>query len=509
MDNVLLGLQVMTQPAALLAVVVGTFVGVAVGSLPGLSATMAVALLLPFTASMDLVPAIGMLAALYCAATYGGSITAILINSPGTPAATATALDGYPMAQRGEAGRALGIATVASTIGGILSLIVLLLAAPLLAELAYDFGPPEYFGLALFGLSMLSAISGKSVIKNLIGGMLGLLIATVGSDFTTGVQRFTFDSHHLLDGIDFIPVMIGLFSVSELLVQCANAYEKRYIIASDAARLPSRDDFRRVWKTILRGSGIGTLIGVLPAEGGTVGSLIAYSQERRSSKRPEEFGTGVIEGIAAPEAANNAATGGAMVPTLALGIPGSSTTAVMIGALMLHGLRPGPILFIEQPTFLYSIFGAMLLANILFFGIGLGGAKLFARITLIPTGFLWTSVFVFSVVGAYSLEQGMTDVWIMLIAGFVGFLLRRWGFSPAPIIMGLVLGEIVENSLRQSLLIFGGNWLGFFGRPIFVGFFVLTCLGLFGPLIGRGVRRLIGGPGIPKEAREGSGAGTE
>ncbi|MBF9035896.1 C4-dicarboxylate ABC transporter permease [Rhodobacterales bacterium HKCCE2091] len=507
MDNILLGLQVMTQPAAIIAVVVGTLIGVAIGSLPGLSATMAVALLLPFTASMELVPAIGMLAALYCAATYGGSITAILINSPGTPAATATALDGYPMAQKGEAGRALGIATVASTIGGILSLFVLLLAAPALAELAYDFGPPEYFGLALFGLSMLSAISGKSTVKNLLGGVLGLLIATVGSDFTTGVQRFTFGSHHLLDGIDFIPVMIGLFSISELLVQCSNAFQKRFIIASDAARLPSRDDFRRVWKTILRGTGIGTLIGVLPAEGGTVGSLIAYSQERRFSKRPEDFGTGVIEGVAAPESANNAATGGAMVPTLALGIPGSSTTAVMIGALMLHGLRPGPILFIEQPTFLYSIFGAMLLANILFFGIGLLGAKVFARITLIPVGFLWTSVFVFSVVGAYSLEQGMTDVWIMLIAGFLGFLLRRWGFSPAPIIMGLVLGEIVENSLKQSLLIFGGDWFGFFGRPIFVLFFVMTCLGLFGPLIGKLFRMGRRAPNL--EAKAGSGSGTE
>src|SRR5690625_64221 len=297
MENMILSLQILAEPTALLAILAGTLIGVLVGSLPGLSATMAVALLLPFTAPMEIVPAIGMLAALYCAATYGGSITAILINSPGTPAAMATALDGYPMAQRGEAGRALGIATVASTSGGILSLVALLLAAPLLAELAYNFGPPEYFGLVIFGLSMLSSISGKSTIKNLLGGLLGLLIASVGTDFTTGVERFTFGSPALLDGINFIPIMIGLFSISELLFQATRAYEVHYLVASAATKLPSWSDLRRIWKTILRGSGIGTLIGILPAEGGTVASLIAYSQERKQSPKGDSFGTGVPEGI--------------------------------------------------------------------------------------------------------------------------------------------------------------------------------------------------------------------
>ncbi|WP_319532709.1 tripartite tricarboxylate transporter permease [uncultured Cohaesibacter sp.] len=488
MDNLIIGVSAVSDPATLLSVLFGTVVGVLIGALPGLSATMAVALLLPFTAALDPIPAIVMLAALYCGASYGGSITAILINSPGTPAATATGLDGYPMAQRGEAGRALGIATVASTIGGILSLFVLIFAAPMLAELAFDFGPPEYFGLALFGLSMLSSISGASMIKNLIGGLCGLLIATVGADFTTGVERFTFGNYYLIDGIGFIPVMIGLFSVSELFVQSGNSMKERILVASQAVKLPSMDDIRASWKTILRGSGIGTVIGVLPAEGGTVGSLIAYSQERRLSKHPEKFGTGIIQGIAAPESANNAATGGAMVPTLALGIPGSSTTAVLIGALLLQGIRPGPAMFTQQPTLIYSIFAAMLIANILFFGLGLIGAKVFARITLIPTGYLWTSVFIFSVVGAYSLNQSMADVWIMLCFGGVGYLLRQIGFSAAPIIMGVVLGEIVENSLKQSLLIFDNNWLNFFSRPIFDGFFLLTLIGISLPLFGRLLR---------------------
>jgi len=483
MDHIIQGFSILADPYSLFVIVAGTIGGVVIGALPGLSSTMAVALLLPFTVSMDVVPAIAMLSALYCAGTYGGSITAILINSPGTPAACATAFDGYPLAEKGQAGRALGMAVWGSFFGGTFSVFVLLLAAPVLARLAYDFGAPEYFALALFGMSMLASISGESAVKNLIGGAFGLLIATVGIDFTTGVERFTFGFPELMDGIDFIPVMIGIFGLSELLTQ-ANVLDRVYRhLAAEAVKLPSREDFRKVWKCMVRSCGIGTFIGVLPAEGGTVAAMIAYNEAKRWSKEPEMFGHGALEGVAGPETANNAATGAAMVPTLALGIPGSATTAVIMGALMVHGIRPGPHLFIEQPDFLYAIFASMLVANVLFLGIGAVGAKVFARITLIPNAFLWPSVFVLAVVGSYSLEQNVVDIYVMLAFGLIGYVGRRYGFSPAPIIMGLVLGEMVENTLKQSLIIFDHNWLRFLERPIVDVFFVLTLLGFFSPLI--------------------------
>ncbi|MCK9389938.1 MAG: tripartite tricarboxylate transporter permease, partial [Sulfuritalea sp.] len=284
MENLLNGLAILTDPYSLFVILAGTVGGVIIGALPGLSSTMAVALLLPFTVSMDVVPAIAMLSALYCAGTYGGSITAILINSPGTPAACATSFDGYPLAEQGQAGRALGMAVWGSFIGGTFSVFALLLCAPALARLAYDFGAPEYFALALFGMSMLASISGESAVKNLIGGAFGLLIATVGTDFTTGVERFTFGIPELIEGIDFIPVMIGIFGISELLTQ-ANVLDRVYRrLAAEAVKLPSRDDFRKVWKCMVRSCGIGTFIGLLPAEGGTVAAMIAYNEAKRWSK---------------------------------------------------------------------------------------------------------------------------------------------------------------------------------------------------------------------------------
>ena len=474
----------------LLALVFGAGVaGILIGALPGLSSTMAAALLIPFTLTMEPVTAVAMLSALYCSGTYGGSITAILVNAPGAPPAAATAFDGYPLAQKGRAGQALGIATVSSATGGIFSVLVLIVAAPLLARLAYKFGPPEYFALALFGLSMLAAISGASALKNLIGGALGVLISTVGMDFTTGVHRFTFGLWELSEGIQFIPVMIGLFAGAEFLAQAASLNLEQVRAKLTAARLPSWLDFRSVLPTIARSCGIGTFIGVLPAEGGTVAALIGYNEAKRWSKNKDKFGTGVIEGVAGPEAANNAATGAAMVPTLALGIPGSATTAVILGAMMVHGLRPGPHLFNETPTLLYVIFVAMLLANLLFLCLGLVGAKVFARITLIPRAYLWPCVFVVACIGAYALNQSMMDVWIMVLAGLLGFVLKRHGFTPAPIIMGLILGDLVEDTLKQSLIIFDHSWLGFLDRPIALAFLALTLVSVAAPLAAQFIKR--------------------
>jgi putative tricarboxylic transport membrane protein len=480
MDGFITGVSILTDPHILFIIASGTVGGVLIGALPGLGATIVGALLLPFTLSLEPIPAITLLTSIYCASTYGGSITAILINAPGAPPAAATTFDGYPMALRGEAGRALGMATFSSTVGGIFSVLVLIFAAPLLARLAYQFGPPEYFALTLFGLSMLASISSGSATKNLIGGAFGVLISTVGVDFTTGGNRFTFDIPELSEGISFIPVMIGLFAGAELLKQASTLDIVYRRIAATAVRLPSLDDFRKVWKTILRSCGIGTFIGILPAEGGAIASIIGYHEAKRWSKNKEEFGNGAIEGIAGPETANNAATGGAMVPTLALGIPGSTTTAVILAGMLIHGLRPGPHLFNEQPHFLYAIFAAMLAANIIFMAVGMIGAKLFARVTLIPRTFLWPAVLVLASVGSYALNQSLLDVWVMVIFGLLGFILRNRGFSPAPIVIGLILGDMVENTFKQSIIIFEGDWWLFFTRPIVDLFFIFTALGLFG-----------------------------
>lgn len=484
-------LPVLTDPVVIGLIVAGTVMGVVIGALPGLSSSMGVALLLPFSLYLDPIPAIALLSALYCAGTFGGSITAILINAPGAPPAVATAFDGYPMATKGEAGRALGIAAVSSVSGGILSVLVLLFAAPLLAQVAYSFGPPEYFALGVFALSMLASISGEAPLKNLIGGCLGLLIATVGIDLTTGVERFTFGVPELYEGIQFIPVLIGLFAVTELLNQAQELGRERIAVAVSALKLPSLDDFRRVKNTILRSSGIGIFVGVLPAEGSTMAAMIGYNEAKRWSKNPDAFGKGTIEGVAGPEAANNAATGGAMVPTLALGIPGSATAAVILGGLQVQGLRPGPYLFEEQPGLLYGIFFAMLLANVLFLFIGLLGAKVFSRISLIPRTFLWPTVFALCFVGAYGLNQSMVDVWIMIISGLVGFVLKKNGFGPAPIIMGVVLGGLVETSLAQSMIIFDQQWTGFFSRPITLSFFALAVISLLGGKIRSVFSRLL------------------
>ena len=485
MEPVIQGITLMLDPFNIMLIFGGVAIGVTVGALPGLSSPMAVALLLPFSITLDPVPAIAMMASLYCAGTFGGSITAILINAPGAPPAAATALDGYPMAKRGEAGRALGLAAISSVMGGVFSLLIFLVAAPALAQLALKFRPPEYFALTVFALSMLASISGKSSLRNLIAGAFGVLIGTAGIHLTTGVERFTFGTYELTEGIEFVPVLIGLFAIGELLTQSQTVKVVYERITSVVVKLPSREDFRKVRATILRSSILGTFIGILPAEGATVAAIMGYNEAKRWSKNKEEFGHGAVEGIAGPEAANNAATGGAMVPTLALGIPGSGTTAIILAALIMHGFRPGPYLMQETPHFIYAIFTAMLFANFMFLGIGLAGAKLFSRITLIPKQILWPSVFVFSMIGAYSFAASIFDIWVMLISGIVGFLMLRHGFGPAPLVMGLILGKLVEESLSQSMIMFDNNWFKFFESPIVDLFFALTILSLFWTQFGR------------------------
>jgi putative tricarboxylic transport membrane protein len=478
MDAFLQGLSILAGPYNLVLILTGLLIGTVIGILPGIGATMTTALLLPFTMIMEPIPALALLLSIYCSNAFAGAISAILVNVPGSSSAMVTCLDGYPLAQKGEAGRALGIATVASTIAGIFSTLVFIIGAPLLARVAYQFGPPEYFALTLFGLSMVASISGEGSAKNLIFGALGVLLATVGVDKVTGAERFTFGYMELTSGLKVIPILIGLFAITELLQQTHSVHIVIERIAMKAMKLPSWADYKRTWKAILAGSGIGTFVGILPAEGGTVASLVAYNEVKRWSKTKHEFGKGSIEGLAAAEAANNSAVGGAMIPTLALGIPGSSVTAVILVGLTAQGVRPGPYLFNQQPEFIYAIFAIMMVANIAWLFLGLAGAKSFALLTLIPNALLWPSVFVLAVVGSYSLDQSMLDVWVMLGFGVLGYIMRRFGFSVVPLALGIILGDILETTLKQSMLIFNQDWTLFFVRPIVLFFFACALLGV-------------------------------
>ena len=475
--------SVMGDPYLLVLILITTIVGVVIGALPGLGATTGAALILPFTLTMEPVAAITVLATIYVSATFAGAITAILINTPGTPAAVATCFDGYPLAQKGEAGRAMGIAVASSTIGGIFSVIILMIAAPLMARIAYEFRPMEYFALTVFGLSMLATISSGGAVRNLIGGIFGVWLATIGADQITTVERFMFGNYELYEGLNFIPVMVGMFALSELLVQSTKLNSFVESVKMTAVRLPSKEDYKKIWKTVLRSCGIGTFIGILPAEGATVASMIGYSEAKRWSKNPEEFGKGAIEGVAGAEAANNAATGGAMVPTMVLGVPGSATTAIILVGLMVHGLNPGPKLFTDQVFKVYQIFGAMLVANVMFLGLGLYGAKIFARVSLIPISILWPIVFALAVIGVYSLDQSMLDVWTALIFGIIGYLFRQFGFSVAPVAIGLILGKMVEVNLQNSLKILDGQWWLIPAQPLAGLFLLLSVLGIFWPVI--------------------------
>jgi putative tricarboxylic transport membrane protein len=483
MDQLIVGFMTIMEPMNFLAVFVGVLGGMILGAMPGLTAPMGVALLIPFTYGMMPIPAITMLVSLYCGATFGGSIAAILVHAPGTPAAAATTFDGYPMAQKGQAGRALGMACISSAIGGLFSVVVLILLAPLLAEVAIKFGPPEYFALSIFGLSMISSLGSKSVAKNLLGGTIGVFIACVGMDEISGFSRYDFGLTHLMDGISFIPVMIGLFAATEIFRQAEGGIKKVVIDKKISGMLPTWKDIKSVKTSLIRSSLIGTFIGILPAEGGTVASFIGYNEAKRFSKTPEKFGTGCLEGIAAPECANNAATGGAMIPTMALGIPGSGTTAVILGALLIHGMRPGPLLFIQNADVVYAVFIGMFFANLMFLGLGLGGAKIFSQILRVPNYVLSPIILVLCLVGTYALHNNMADVWIMLVCGLVGYKMKSYGFAAAPIVLGLVLGELIEISLRRSLIVFDNNVFVFFTRPWSLLFIVLTILGLCAPMI--------------------------
>jgi putative tricarboxylic transport membrane protein len=460
-------------------VILGVASGIAIGCLPGLTATMGVALVLPLTFGMEATPGMLLLIGVYVGAIYGGSIAAILIRTPGTPAAAATVFDGYEFAKRGEAGRALGISTLSSLTGGVLSCLILTLLSPQLAKIALEFSSPEYFLLAVFGLCVIATISGDSMAKGFLCGTMGVLVACVGIDGITGYMRFTYNYTNLLSGISYIPVMIGLFAMAQAFEGVETIWQKSAETKKLDSVLPRKEDLKIIAKTAPLFGLVGTVIGIIPGAGGDIAAFVSYGQAKNISRRPEMFGTGIPEGVAAPESANNGATGGALIPMLTLGVPGDAVAAIMIGALTIQGLQPGPLLFRDNAPLVYSVFLGMFVANIVMGVMGFFGIRLFTKVLSIPKSILVPCIFLLCVVGSYAMANNFFDVGVMLFFGIVGYFMNKVEISSSPAVLGLILGPMAESHFRRALLMSRGSYGTFFATPICWIFIVLICGSLF------------------------------
>lgn len=491
-QNLLMGLSVAADPFNLLYCAIGVVFGIIIGALPGLGPSAGIAILLPLTFGTDPVAGIIMLAGIYYGAMYGGSITSILINTPGDASAVMTTLDGHPLAKQGRAGQALGMAAFASIIGGTICVVLFMFLAPALANFAISFGPPEYFALMFLGLTTIGGMTGKFPVKGYISALIGLFIATIGLDLVQGIPRFAFGTYELYEGIDFIPVAMGLFGIAELLV-VAEGGERVRVDKKDLTwrkQLPNKEDWKYSAPHIARGTGIGFFIGMLPGAGATIASFISYGVAKKISKRGDEFGTGVIEGVAAPESANNSASMGAMVPLLTLGVPGSGSTAVMLGALMMFGLRPGPLLFENNPDFVWGLIGSMYIGNFLLLVLAMLAVPLFVKVLNVSSPILNAVVMSFILIGAYSLNNSMFDVGLTILFGVLGFFMKKLSFPATPMVLALVLGALLETSLRQSLIISNGNPAIFFTRPISGTILVVAILAVVWPFLKKGIDRI-------------------
>jgi putative tricarboxylic transport membrane protein len=457
-DAILHGFAVAFEPANLLYMLVGVVLGTVIGVLPGIGPATGVALLIPLAYGMSPVSALIMLSGVYYGAMYGGSTTSILINAPGEAASVITSLDGYQMARKGRPGAALAISGIGSFIAGTIGIILLTLLSEFIAEHAVKFGPPEYFSLMLFALVAVSSLSGGKLLKSLVSVGAGLAIATVGIELQSGIARFTFGIAQLEDGIDFLVVVVGVFAVGEALSgleEIAKGLRERIQLKGPVWLTMA--EWKRSVLPILRGSVIGFLTGVLPGAGATVASILSYSTEKRLSKRPQEFGQGAIEGVAGPESANNAAAMGAMVPMLTLGIPGSNTTAVMLGALMMFGLQPGPLLFTKQPDLVWGVINSMYLGNLILLILNVPIVRLFVKLVDIPAQVLLPLVIGLSFIGVYSINGSAVDLYMLASFGLLGYLMRKVDIPTAPLVMAVVLGNMMEETMRQSLAISQGS----------------------------------------------------
>ncbi|MGQ2908034.1 MAG: tripartite tricarboxylate transporter permease [Aliihoeflea sp.] len=458
------------DPSLLVWTAIGTFAGIYIGAIPGLSVTMAASILISFTFTWDVNDALALIAGVYMGGVYGGSRTAILLNIPGAPSAVATALDGYPLAQRGEAGPAIGLSTVMSVIGGFVGIIALAVAAPVISKFALMFAPRDYLLIAIIGILLVGSLAASSLAKGIFAASLGIVIGLVGMDPMTAQARFTFGEFSLMGGISYVAAMIGFFGVAEVLYQL-RTFDLPAIKQKVGSVIPKWSLIRKYLPLSLQSSAIGVTIGALPGTGGDIASLLAYDQAKRTVKNPSRpFGEGAYEGLVAPESANNAAVGGAYVPMLTLGIPGDAVTAIIIGALYIHGLKPGPLLMVETPHLFWFIVGNLVLANIFLLIFGLSGIKLFSKIVELPKGIILPLIVVLSVVGTFAVQNSVTDVYWMLAFGILGYFLKVYGFPVAPVILGIILGPLMDVSYRRAMIsarddvmIFAGE---FFTSPL-------------------------------------------
>jgi putative tricarboxylic transport membrane protein len=477
------------DPQSLLYLVLASFLGLVVGALPGLTATMAIALLSSLTFTLPPSDAILILIAVYVGAIYGGSRTAILLNIPGTPASAATCLDGHALAKRGEAGHAMAISTSGSFLGTMIGIVCLAAFTPLLGEFALSFGAYEFFWLALFGVVISGTVAGGDPVKGWLAGLLGLLVACVGRESVHGYDRFTFGVPDLAGGIALIPAMVGAFGLAEILMMAREGFARQTVQVAGSV-IPKIADVLRYWRTIIRSGLLGTAMGVIPGVGEDIGAWASYAAAKRASRERETFGKGSLEGLMAAETGNSAAVPGAIIPVLALAVPGSAPAAVLMAAMIIHGVRPGPMLMIMSPGFFYEVVATILLAGLAILVIGVSFVRPFVRITALAKSVLVPAIFILCVVGSFAIASRIFDVWIMLGFGVIGFALRLFGYPIAPLVLGLVLGEMLDASLRRGLVLSDGSLIPFFTRPISLALAIVTAASIL--LQVGAVRRTLG-----------------
>lgn len=483
-EGILIGFQTAFSLEAIMFVMIGVVVGTFIGMLPGLGPITAIAVMIPITFGMDPAAALIMMAGVYYGAMFGGSTSSILLNAPGVSGAVASAFDGYPMAQRGEAGKALAIAAIASFVGGTVSVILLMLLAPALSSVAVAFGPPAYFALMFMGLTAISSLSEGSTIKALISAVIGFIIVTIGIDPQTGTQRFTLGNINLLEGLDFLVIALGLFALAEVTTLIINRKDQSVKNAHKLGSLRlSKKDFGEMKGPMTRQSFLGFILGVLPGAGATIASFIAYISEKKLSKKPEEFGKGSVRGLAAPETANNAATSGAFVPLLSLGIPGSGTTAVMLGAFIVLGVQPGPLMMTDRPEIFWGIIASMYIGNVFLLILNLPLIPYFAKILKIPRPLLISLVIMFSIIGVYAISFNTFDLYMLLLFGVIGFVMRLFSFPAPPLILAFILGGMMEDSFRQSLTSSNGSLMVFVNDPIALSLLIIAFLTFLFPFL--------------------------
>lgn len=477
-----MGFSIALQPMNLLYCFIGVFAGTLLGVLPGIGPVTGVAMLIPITFGMNPTSAMIMLAGIYYGSMYGGSTSSILVNVPGESASVMTAVDGYQMARQGRAGAALGMSAFGSFIAGTFSVLALMAIAVPVVTLALSFGPPEYFALMLLGLSTLTRLAGKSLLKGLAMGLAGMLMGTVGLDPIAGVARFNFGRSDLLDGISFVSMAMGVFALGEILTNLEGSLKRDVFHTKIGSLFPTLQDWAACKWTLVRSTVIGFVIGSLPGAGATVSAFMAYAVEKRSSKTPERFGNGAIEGVCASESANNSATGGALVPLLTLGIPSSAVAAIMMGALMMYGLRPGPLLMSENPQFFWGVIASMYVGNVMLLVLNLPLISIWVKILDIPYPVLIPMILLFVLLGAYTVGGAMVDLWIMFAFGLVGYMMRKFDYPAAPMLLALVLGPVMERNLKLSLTLSDGSLWIFFQRPITIVILGLIVISLGWPL---------------------------